>query len=48
MGGLFLLLVDTLTRTIGVDEMPVSILTGAIGAPFYCYLLYKQRGHREI
>lgn len=43
MGGIFLLLVDTLTRTIGVAEMPVSILTGLIGAPFYAILLYKQR-----
>ena len=43
MGGLFMLVVDTLTRTIGVTEMPVSILTGVIGAPFYCWLLYTQR-----
>ena len=43
LGGLFLLLVDTLTRTIGVAEMPVSILTGIIGAPFYAWLLYRQR-----
>jgi iron complex transport system permease protein len=43
LGGLFMLAVDTLTRVIGVSEMPVSILTGALGAPFYCWLLYKQR-----
>ena len=43
MGGIFLLIVDTLTRTINVAEMPVSILTGLIGAPFYAILLYKQR-----
>ncbi len=43
IGGLFMLLVDTLTRTIGVAEMPVSILTGIIGAPFYCWLLFRQR-----
>jgi len=43
MGGLFMLVVDTLTRTIGATEMPVSILTGVIGAPFYCWLLYTQR-----
>jgi len=42
-GGLFMLIVDTLTRTIGVEEMPVSILTGIIGAPFYCWLLVRQR-----
>ena len=43
IGGLFMLVVDTLTRTIGVEEMPVSILTGIIGAPFYCWLLVRQR-----
>ncbi|MBP8639837.1 MAG: iron ABC transporter permease [Oscillospiraceae bacterium] len=43
LGGLFMLLVDTLTRTIGIEEMPVSILTGIIGAPFYCFLLFRQR-----
>lgn len=43
IGGLFLLVVDTLTRTIGPAEMPISILTGIIGAPFYAWLLFKQR-----
>jgi len=43
LGGLFMLFVDTLTRTLGVEEMPVSILTGIIGAPFYCFLLFRQR-----
>lgn len=43
LGGLFMLIVDTLTRTIGIEEMPVSILTGIIGAPFYCWLLFHQR-----
>lgn len=42
-GGLFMLIVDTATRTISVTDMPVSILTGALGIPFYCWLLYKQR-----
>lgn len=42
-GGLFMLIVDTLTRTIGAEEMPVSILTGVIGAPVYCWLLFRQR-----
>ncbi|MCL1830852.1 MAG: iron ABC transporter permease [Oscillospiraceae bacterium] len=42
-GALFLLIVDTVTRTISTTEMPVSILTGALGVPFYCWLLYKQR-----
>lgn len=43
VGGIFLLLVDTATRIIGPAEMPISILTGIIGAPFYAWLLYRQR-----
>lgn len=43
LGGLFMLVVDTFTRTIGVEEMPVSIMTGIIGAPFFCWLLFKRR-----
>lgn len=43
IGAIFLLLVDTITRIIGPAEMPISILTGIIGAPFYAWLLYRQR-----
>lgn len=43
LGAIFMLVVDTATRTIAPMEMPVSILTGIIGAPFYAWLLYKQR-----
>lgn len=43
IGGMFLLIVDTTTRIIGPAEMPISILTGIIGAPFYAWLLYRQR-----
>lgn len=43
LGGLFMLVVDTLTRTVGAAEMPISILTGIVGAPFYAWLLWRQR-----
>lgn len=44
VGALFLLACDTLTRSVGQAELPISILTGVIGAPFYAWVLYKQRG----
>jgi len=47
LGGIFMLLVDTATRTIAVIEMPISILTGVIGAPFYAWLLYRQRARLQ-
>ena len=43
LGSIFMLLVDTLTRTIGIVEMPVSIMTGIIGAPFFIWLLIKRK-----
>lgn len=47
VGAIFMLLVDTVTRMIGPAEMPVSILTGIIGAPFYAWLLYRQRARLD-
>lgn len=43
LGGVFMLLVDTLTRTLGTVEMPVSIITGLLGAPVFVWLLFWQR-----
>lgn len=43
LGALFLLVVDTVARSASSLEIPLSILTGLIGAPFYVYILAKQR-----
>lgn len=43
LGALFLLFIDTLSRTALSAEIPLSILTGLVGAPFYFYLLVRQR-----
>ncbi len=43
LGAVFLLVVDTISRASIDAEVPLSILTGLIGAPFYFYLLLKQR-----
>lgn len=43
MGGLFLLIIDTIARTVTSLEVPLSILTGLIGAPVYAWLLWKQK-----
>lgn len=47
MGGLFMLVIDTLARTISTVEVPLSILTGFVGAPLYAMLLYRQRAKVE-
>lgn len=43
LGAIFLLGVDTVSRASMNAEIPLSILTGLIGAPFYFYLLIRQR-----
>ena len=43
-GGLFLVLADTLARTvIAPNELPVGIITAFFGAPFFIYLLKRRR-----
>jgi iron complex transport system permease protein len=44
MGGCFLLLVDDVARTAGSLEIPVGVLTALIGAPFFLFLLMRERG----
>lgn len=43
LGAVFLLFIDTLSRVMLNAEIPLSILTGLVGAPFYFYLLLRQR-----
>lgn len=42
-GGIFMLIIDILCRTITPAELKLGILTGVIGAPFFIFILYKQR-----
>jgi len=44
LGAGFTLLVDDFARNITTCEIPISILTAALGAPFFVYLLIKGRG----
>jgi iron complex transport system permease protein len=43
MGASYLLLVDTLARTMARIEVPIGILTAVIGAPFFLWLLVRGR-----
>lgn len=44
MGGIFLIAIDTLARSITAAEIPLSILTALIGAPVFALLLHKTGG----
>jgi iron complex transport system permease protein len=43
VGGILLLLSDTLARSVMVQEIPVGVITSLFGAPFFLYLLRKKR-----
>ena len=47
LGGLFMLVMDTLARTFSGGEIPVGILTALLGAPFFAYLLVTQEKRGE-
>lgn len=42
MGAIFMVIVDCLSRTISVDEIPLSIITGILGAIIYTIVLLKK------
>lgn len=44
MGGIFLIVIDTMARSITAAEIPLSILTAIIGAPIFALLLRKTGG----
>lgn len=45
MGALLLTVADTVSRTLfSPMEIPIGLVTSAIGAPFFLYLLWQQKG----
>ncbi|HPS75142.1 MAG TPA: iron ABC transporter permease [Oscillospiraceae bacterium] len=46
LGGCFMVAVDTVARSASAAEIPVSILTAVIGAPFFIFLMRKSGGWR--
>lgn len=45
-GSIFMLVIDTLCRSISGSELKISILTGLVGAPFFFFILWKQ--HKNL
>lgn len=44
IGAIFMVLVDTLARTLTAAEIPIGILTALIGAPFFAYIFIGMKG----
>lgn len=45
LGACFMILIDTLSRTVSVIELPLSVLTAIVGAPVFISLLNKNRSN---
>ena len=43
LGAAFLLVVDTIARSLARVETPIGILTAVLGAPFFLWLLRRER-----
>lgn len=46
LGAVFMIAVDTMARSISAAEIPVSVLTAIIGAPFFIVLMRRSGGWR--
>ena len=44
LGAVYMIIIDTLARSMTAAEIPLSILTALVGAPFFAYLLRKTGG----
>ncbi len=47
LGAAFLVVVDTLARSVTATEIPISILTAIIGAPFFIVLMRRTQGWQQ-
>ena len=48
LGMLFLLLCDNLSRALlPSGEIPIGVITSLLGAPYFMYLIYKQRKREQ-
>lgn len=45
LGALFMVVVDTLARTVTGSEIPLGVITGILGAPLFIWFLSRQRAH---
>lgn len=45
LGAGFMVLIDTISRTISIVELPISVLTAIVGAPVFISLLNKNRSN---
>ncbi|WP_104721489.1 FecCD family ABC transporter permease [Helicobacter mesocricetorum] len=48
LGAIFMLVIDTLSRSLSSEEIPISILGAVIGALFFIVILYRFKGVMKL
>lgn len=48
IGAIFMLIIDTLSRTLSAEEIPISILSAVVGALFFVVILYRFKGVMKL
>ena len=44
LGGVYLLIMDTLARTLTIYEIPIGLMTSIVGTPVFAIFFIKLRG----
>lgn len=44
LGAVFMVTIDTISRSVSTSEIPLGVLTALVGAPFFVFLLKKTKG----
>ena len=44
LGGLYLLGMDDIARSIAATEIPIGLLTSFVGAPIFAFLFWQRQG----
>lgn len=48
LGGIFILGMDDLARTLSANELPISVLTSIVGAPLFFVIIAKKRKEHQL
>lgn len=48
IGAIFMVVIDTLSRSVSQQELPISILSAVIGALFFIIILYRSKGNIRL
>ena len=48
IGAIFMLIIDTISRSLSAEEIPISILSAIVGAFFFLVILYRSKGVMKL